>query len=210
MTTTPQNIRVGGEIDAFCTKCEMNLAATILAMVGPKVARVRCNTCGTDRAYRGEQPLVAAQSFARKREPKAKKDGEAPTRSVTSWAARVESKDPSTARKYDVKAVFKVDDLVDHPSFGLGIVSAVRGDKMDVAFKAFEKTLLHAKGAPAAPLPPPPKKNSSLPTSTGVSATRLPPGPSPEKDELKAAPPAPAAAAPEAAPAADGAETPKP
>ena len=184
MTTTPQNIRVGGEIDSFCTKCNMNLAATILAMVGPKVARVKCNTCGTDRAYRGQQPLVEAQSFARKRPKKAKADGEATSsRSVTSWAARVEAKDPASAKKYDPKTTFVVDDLVDHGAFGLGIVSAVRGDKVDIAFKAFEKTLIHAKGAPPPVQAPPPKDKNLLPTSTGVQAARLPPAPSPDKDE---------------------------
>ncbi len=199
--TNPANIRVGGEIDAFCTKCEMNLAATILAMVGPKVARVRCNTCGTDRAYRGEQPLVDANSFARKRPSKAKSAalGDTPARTVTSWAARVEAKNPASARKYSPKESFKVDDLVDHVSFGIGIVSAVRGDKIDVAFKAFEKTLLHAKGIPTAPLPPPPSKKPNLPSSAGAQAKRLPPGPNPEaKDEPPKAEPAaePAAAGP--------------
>ena len=29
------------------------LAHTILAMVGPKIVRVRCNTCGGDHAFRG-------------------------------------------------------------------------------------------------------------------------------------------------------------
>ena len=35
--------RVGGEVDATCTRCKMELAHTILAMVGPKIIRVRCN-----------------------------------------------------------------------------------------------------------------------------------------------------------------------
>lgn len=184
MTTTPQNIRVGGEIDSFCTKCNMNLAATILAMVGPKVERVKCNTCGTDRKYRGSQPLVEAQSFARKRPKKPKADGESSSRSVSSWAARVEAKDAASAKKYDPKTAFAVDDLVDHVAFGLGIVSAVRGDKVDIAFKAFEKTLIHAKGAPPPVQAPPPKDRALKPTSTGVQASRLPPAPAPDaKDD---------------------------
>ena len=47
--------RVGGEVDATCTRCRMELAHTILAMVGQKIARVRCNTCGSDHVYRGTQ-----------------------------------------------------------------------------------------------------------------------------------------------------------
>ena len=44
--------KVGGEVDAFCTRCRLTLAHTILAMVGTKLARVRCNTCNGDHAYR--------------------------------------------------------------------------------------------------------------------------------------------------------------
>src|SRR5262245_65118967 len=44
--------KVGGEVDAFCTRCKMTLAHTILAMVGQTIARVQCNTCGGQHAYR--------------------------------------------------------------------------------------------------------------------------------------------------------------
>jgi hypothetical protein len=37
--------RVGGEVDAFCSSCKLVLGHTILAMVGERIAKVRCNTC---------------------------------------------------------------------------------------------------------------------------------------------------------------------
>jgi len=167
-----------------------------LAMVGTKVKRVKCNTCGTDRVFRGEQPIAESQGFARKRTPKAKKaPGEGSSRSVSSWAARVEAKDPASAKKYNPQTTYAVDDLVDHVTFGLGIVSVVRGDKADIAFKGVEKTLIHAKGAPPPTQAPPPKDKSLKPTSLGIKAPRVSPGPIPEK-EKEPAPPAPPADAP--------------
>jgi hypothetical protein len=45
---------------------------------------------------------------------------------------------------------FQVDELITHPTFGLGIVRAVRQDKVDVAFKASERTLVHGRQATGA------------------------------------------------------------
>lgn len=154
--TVPNSIRVGGEIDAHCGKCELNLAHTIIAMVGPKVVKVKCNTCGSDHQYRGEQPLVKAQSFSA---PKKSSTPRAPRASTTvvSREDRFKGKDLSRAKKYSPKETFAVDDVVDHPTFGLGLVTAVRGDKIDVGFKQEDKTLVHGKGAPAAPAEAPAK-----------------------------------------------------
>ncbi len=142
-----QSIRVGGEVDSFCTRCNMNLAATILAMVGTKIVRVRCNTCGSDRTFRGVQPLEKkAPSLARSKAPSTASPRT--PRAVTvvlGFDEQLKGKDISRAKKYSPKDSYKVDDVINHPSFGLGFVTAVRSDKVDIAFKSFEKTLVHGK-----------------------------------------------------------------
>ncbi len=155
----PPAIRVGGEIDAFCNKCQLNLAHTILAMVGSKVVKVKCNTCDSEHHYRGEQPLEKAQSFAAPRKSSASPAAKAAkaARAATSKASKIEvswedafkGKDVSKARKYSPKETFKPEDVLDHPTFGLGLVVAVRDEKIDVKFRQFEKTLVHGKGVPA-------------------------------------------------------------
>jgi hypothetical protein len=131
-------LRTGGEVDAFCTKCRMTLAHTILAMVGAtQIARVQCNTCGGQHAYRREDGSKAKPASPRAPQPR---------KEVISWDRRVAELDPAKARKYTPRETFSADELISHPTFGLGIVSAVRQDKIDVAFKAFEKTLVHARG----------------------------------------------------------------
>ena len=47
-----KSLKVGGDIDAWCTRCKMDLGHTILAMVGTKAARVRCNTCQGEHNYK--------------------------------------------------------------------------------------------------------------------------------------------------------------
>jgi hypothetical protein len=175
-------LRTGGEVDAFCTKCRMTLAHTILAMVGAtQIARVQCNTCRGQHAYRTEDG-----SKPRPASPRAPQ----PRKEVISWDRRVAEMDPAKARRYTPKETFAVDELISHATFGLGIVSVVRQDKIDVAFKAFEKTLVHARGETSGVRPAyaPPVAREAGPADKPVS-------------ELSPAPDA--APAPEGAPTLD-------
>ncbi len=134
--------KVAGEVDAFCTRCKLSLAHIIVAMIGSKIARARCNTCGGEHAYRTE-PGARARAPSAPRSPRAKV--------VVSFADRLAHANPATAVPYSPKQVYTVEQLINHPSFGLGLVTAVRQDKLDVAFKAAQKTLVHRQSAvPAA------------------------------------------------------------
>ncbi|WP_224248247.1 hypothetical protein [Hyalangium gracile] len=145
--------KVGGEVDAFCTRCKLPtpLAHTILAMVGTKIARVRCNTCGGDHAYRSapgatDKPSASSRaSTARASTPRAEK----PEKVVISFEEQLAGKDIANAAKYSPKDTYKMDQVIQHPTFGLGLVTAVRGDKVDIAFKSETKTLVHGRGGPA-------------------------------------------------------------
>jgi RNase P subunit RPR2 len=46
-------IKVGGEVDSFCTKCEMLLAHTVHAVVDGRPVKVECNTCHGVHRYKG-------------------------------------------------------------------------------------------------------------------------------------------------------------
>lgn len=140
----PNPIRVGGEVDAHCNKCELNLAHTILAMVGTSIKRVQCNTCGSQHMFRGQQPLQKAASFAAPRKPSAPRTPRSEVVTI-GFDELLKGKDLTKAKKYSIRETFKVDDVVDHPTFGFGIVSAVRTDKVDITFKAEVKTLAHGK-----------------------------------------------------------------
>ena len=143
--------KVGGEVDAICTRCKLVradgrpqlLAHTILAMMGTKIARVRCNTCGSDHVYRADAPASSSSGPRPPRTP-----GASPaesSRAAVSVVDELRKRDPTTLQKYSFKVSFKVDDFIEHPTFGQGIVTAVRGDKVEVAFKSEVRTLVHAR-----------------------------------------------------------------
>lgn len=153
----PNSIRVGGEVDAHCNKCEMNLAHTIIAMVGSAIKRVQCNTCSSQHMFRGQQPLEKAASLAAPK--KASKPRTPKSEAVViGFDEQLKGKDLTRAKKYSIKETFKLDDVVDHPTFGFGIVTAVRTDKVDITFKSDVKTLVHGKGEPKAMYTRPPSQ----------------------------------------------------
>lgn len=135
--------KTGGEADVFCTRCKMLLAHTILAMVGERPARVKCNTCHTDRTYRAPEGTPRPRREA----PEPAKPGRAGMVRESDFDRLMKGRDFSANLRYSPKVTFVLESIVDHPSFGLGLVTALKGpDKVEVLFKDGPRTLVHARG----------------------------------------------------------------
>ena len=55
-------VKVGGEVDSFCTKCQLVLAHTVHAVVGGRPVKVECNTCHGVHRYKGGAGLAPART----------------------------------------------------------------------------------------------------------------------------------------------------
>ncbi len=161
-------LKVGGEVDAYCTRCRMLLAHTVLAIWAGQIKKVQCNTCGGQHAFRRGEPGASSSSSSssssgasRPRSAAAERPRAAAAPEVpSSYDELLAGRDRSSARPFNVQQKFAVGELVQHPTFGLGVVAAARGlDKIDVAFPSTVKTLQHNKGAGPAGFarPPPPR-----------------------------------------------------
>lgn len=132
----------GDIIEARCTKCRSLLNHTIVAMVGERVVRVQCNTCGGQHNYHppqaergGERTTVRKAAVERPRKEKA-------PAGPSEWEVAVKELDPATAVSYAMDASFSVGQLVAHPVFGLGIVTALcKPNKVEILFSAGKKLL---------------------------------------------------------------------
>ncbi len=134
--------KVGGEVDALCTKCELVLAHTVIAMVGATPVKVECNTCHGVHKYR-----TLAGAPRRDGPPKARVP-RAPRAEVQAVAfdELLAARRVSEAAPYSPKKTYTPDDVVDHPIFGRGFVSAVRdGGKIEVTFRSDVKVLIHGR-----------------------------------------------------------------
>ncbi len=122
--------RPGGTTDSWCGKCKLVLAHTIEAMVGNKPARVHCNTCKTQHTYRPHAPGTSRPVRAR----------------TNRYQALLQGKDPAEARKYSSKDRYEPGDIVDHPTFGRGVTTAIKdATKIEVLFEGGSKLLVHGR-----------------------------------------------------------------
>jgi len=163
-TTTKKKPKTGGEIDAYCTKCRLDLGHRIIAMVGDAVKKVECRTCGSHHLYRRPQSErdAAAQAMANRRaahgaEPrKAAAPRTASERltaaeraereQVAAWEHAIAGKPSAAFKPYRITTILGAGELVRHPKFGDGVVSRVidRG-KVEVLFKDGPRTMAHGQ-----------------------------------------------------------------
>jgi hypothetical protein len=149
----------GGEIDAWCTRCKLDLGHRIVALVDSRPKRVVCMTCGSEHNYRSPK---AAESAPGKR---ATSSGSAPrsstgtkasaakgssekakgSSSARTWETRTSGHAPTAFTRYSMELTFAADQLVTHKKFGEGYVVSVSDDKVTIAFRDGERTLVHKK-----------------------------------------------------------------
>lgn len=133
---------IGKNVDSWCTKCKMMLAHTIEAAKGDKITKVHCNTCGAQHAYRPNAPGKKTTTGKTSRAQAAKDAASA------DLATMLRGKDPAKARPYVLSGRFQAAELIRHPSFGLGFVTAVKDQtKIEVAFADGVKTLVQGHSA---------------------------------------------------------------
>jgi hypothetical protein len=126
------NNRPGGTIDSWCGKCKLVLAHTIEAMVGNKPARVHCNTCKAQHSYKPQQPGKSGSQPAKPR--------------MNRYKALLNAHETPAAKHYSPQETYEAGDVLQHPSFGLGVATAVKeGSKIEVLFEAGSKLLIHGR-----------------------------------------------------------------
>lgn len=130
--------KVGGDTLAYCTRCKMELAHIIVAMVGTTPARVICKTCRGEHNYKRQTGFVAQRA---KRAPVEKKQT---LRVADLWEKKMSEHYADEVLPYATSSEFKMGNVINHPQFGLGIVEEVkRHGKIVVLFRLGEKILVH-------------------------------------------------------------------
>lgn len=124
----------GHNIESYCGKCKASRDHTVMTMVGETVAKVRCKMCGSMHKFR--DPLVI---------PKARKprvinpEKEAATAMLYWEASLAEAK--GKERDYSMTSKYRIGDIVNHVTFGKGVVLKLYTNKCDMLFKDRERLM---------------------------------------------------------------------
>ena len=137
----------GMSVDTYCTRCKLDLAHTIVAVVAGVPARVLCNTCRTERKYR--RKAGAKKAAAPKKAASAGKRVDLQSNEEVEWTNALQAAESAgqKAQFYNMSEAVEVGMIIDHRSFGLGVVQEILAStKARIRFKTGERTLVHNRG----------------------------------------------------------------
>jgi hypothetical protein len=134
--------KVGGDILAYCSKCQGEFSHVVVSMVDRKPARVQCKMCKGNHNFKriGD---TRAKSVSRSSTPSS-----TPRKQVVLaqdyWQEQMDLQKGKPMKTYSPKELFQKGEVINHKSFGVGIIEEVRIDKkIVVIFRAGEKVLVH-------------------------------------------------------------------
>ena len=142
-----QQLGVGKEVLSHCNKCKMPLAHLIVSMKNENtIGKVECKTCKTVHAYKDPSQVKATKTKSGKKRTATTSSSRSlrAGQSIADIWMNAISKTDNKSQAYSTKSCFHVDDIIDHPKFGPGIVERViDNDKIQVIFRHEIKTLIH-------------------------------------------------------------------
>ena len=125
-------------LETQCTKCKLPLTHTVVLHNSEGiVARVQCRTCGSEHKYHPEKKEVLKPAKKRRVGVKTRKPDAATI--FEQLSQKFQEKEPVT---YTMEGSYKANDVVDHKTFGKGIVTDVSYQKMEVAFADASRLLV--------------------------------------------------------------------
>jgi hypothetical protein len=128
-------VKVGGEIESYCTSCKAIRWHIIIAMVEARPAKVECMSCHKQHTLRTAGPR------ARRAAPKPAATLATP---VLDLDQKLRGREAS-ATGYDPQRACALDEVIRHPTFGIGVVVGLPApQRMEVAFRVGRKFLVHA------------------------------------------------------------------
>lgn len=142
----------GSPINAYCSTCKADKEHTVLDVAGVQVREVRCVACGQVGSFRAPRARTRAallEIATRRRDPPPPRSGRKKQGNTPRDILRrlVGGRDPDQAILYRAGASLVVGDLVTHPTFGLGVVTAITDkEKARIAFDTGERVMVCNKG----------------------------------------------------------------
>lgn len=123
---------IGKDTESYCGKCKVSREHTIMTMDGETIEKVRCTLCGSMHKF--ISPLDAQKV----RKPRVKKDSSATAETV--WSASL-AEAKGKERDYSMTLKYRIGDIVNHQTFGKGIVLKAYADKCEILFKDRERLM---------------------------------------------------------------------
>lgn len=128
ITTLPS---VAQKVYEFCKKCDCERYHVVLAHTDPETAKIECEVCKKKSKITTKKKKAPVK---RKTTPK--------VNSADKWNEMLTSNSEPSA-PYSMKSKYTANTKIEHARFGVGIVTVVTGNQMEVVFQDGTKSLVH-------------------------------------------------------------------
>lgn len=143
-----KTLSVGDQLEARCTKCREVTNHTLIALVDERPVRVSCNTCSGEHIYQAPRDArkikgaTVAPAAPRKKAAGGRGKPDPRTAERAEWETLRTKIENNRAIDYAMDGQFKLNSIINHPIFGLGLVQQVTGaKKIGVLFQDGRKVL---------------------------------------------------------------------
>jgi len=131
-------LHVGGEVEAWCGKCEGLKTHNIVAMVGDTPRQVLCQACNSRHNYRTgparKRESAEATAAGAATERRTAVDPEAAKRAENQRVLASELASASDVRSFNPKERYKAGEIISHPEYGRGKIENVLRSSLLVRF----------------------------------------------------------------------------
>jgi uncharacterized CHY-type Zn-finger protein len=123
-----------------CSKCDAERYHRVLAHLSASEARIECEVCGSKKKLK-----IGAKKMAKKASTSSTKSTRAQNAHVEAWTELKEKYSDLPPELYSIKGSYRTNSLIDHPSFGIGVVTESLPNKIEVCFEEGVKSLIHRR-----------------------------------------------------------------
>jgi hypothetical protein len=116
----------------WCKKCEEDRYHKVLTHPTKTSAKLECEVCKKKSTFK----LGSTKKKVTRKRKKTKTPEEV-------WAELKDKADISAVEPYSMKKKFSPEMAIDHPKFGLGVITEANGIAIIVAFQDGERSLVH-------------------------------------------------------------------
>lgn len=134
MTATTALPAVASRTYAECKKCGVERFHIVLAHPTASSAKIECEVCHAKRTLKLDSPKKKAKTGTKK--PRA-------SSTANRWEEVSKFLNEKSKQTYSMKSAFVLHTTIDHPKFGLGVVTAIAGQSMEVVFADATRSLVH-------------------------------------------------------------------
>ena len=127
-----------------CSKCEADRYHRVLAHLSATEARLQCEVCGSKRKMKIGAKASTKVSVTRKT-TKAPTSSRGAAAHANLWQELKEKYGDIPAETYALSGDYRAHSLIQHPLFGIGVVTHAHPNKIEVCFEQGVKTLLHRR-----------------------------------------------------------------